>query len=119
MATVSALTVSAATSGLSLRRNSLVSMSDPAPEEIERWLDNLDPDDPTVRVYNVEALGAAINQLHDAVADARERDVPIRVISMLLQDLEDRLSVLLRTGETIPASQLWCDLGISDELSSE
>jgi hypothetical protein len=92
-------------------------MSDPDPEEIERWLQSLDPNDPTVRVYDIEPLTVATEQFHNAVADARERGVPLQLIGLLIEDLEDRLSVLLRTGETIPARELWRDLGIGDQVA--
>ncbi|AFS15421.1 MULTISPECIES: hypothetical protein [Mycobacterium] len=90
-------------------------MSDPDAEAVERWLDELDPDDPTVRIYDVEALSHAARQLEHAVSDALARGVPARIIRMTTDLLEDRLSVLLRTGETIPAAELRDKLGLRDD----
>ncbi|OBJ27163.1 hypothetical protein A5622_00375 [Mycobacterium sp. 1245801.1] len=97
----------------------MVRMSDPdaEAEAVERWLDQLDPDDPTVRVYDVEALSRAARQLEQAVADALAAGVPARVIRLTTELLEDRLSVLLRRGETIPAPELWDQLGLRDDDS--
>ncbi len=93
----------------------LVSVSESGgTQAAERWLDQMDADDPTIRVYDVQAISAAAGQLRDAVADALARGVPAHVISLSMELLEDDLSVLLRTGETIPARRLRDELGLGD-----
>ncbi|BBX63041.1 hypothetical protein MSAS_22150 [Mycobacterium saskatchewanense] len=87
-------------------------------EAAERWLnqlEDLDPDDPSLRAYDVEAISRAAKELEDAVSSALARGVPARVIRLTTDLLEDQLSVLLRTGDTISAAELSGQLGLRDE----
>src|SRR5262249_30042551 len=97
---------------------SLVCMGDPGvvAQAVERWLDQLDPNDRAAGVHNVSPLTAAASRLHHAVADALDRGVPPHVIRVFTEHLGDRISVLLRNAETIPASELTEQLGIRDEV---
>jgi hypothetical protein len=88
-------------------------------EAIERWLNDLDPNDPIVRAHNVEGISAATNQLLDAIADAIARDVPVHFINGYLDDFDDRLSVLLPSGETTPLDELVVTLGIDDQVDED
>jgi hypothetical protein len=54
-------------------------------EALERWLDSLDPDDPNVRVYNMERFSVAVNELRAAVAELREQGLSWRAIGMSLE----------------------------------
>jgi hypothetical protein len=58
---------------------------DPTAEEINDWLDALDPDDPNVRVYNMERFTAAARELRAACAELREQGLSWRAIGMLLE----------------------------------
>ncbi|APT11925.1 MULTISPECIES: hypothetical protein [Mycobacterium avium complex (MAC)] len=91
-------------------------MSDPDAEDAELdaadRLEHFAPDDPTVRALGIETIAAAANQLCDAVDDAVFRGVPTRIINLVLDDLEDRLSVSLRSGDTVSLTELCKELDI-------
>jgi hypothetical protein len=57
---------------------------DPTAEEINDWLDSWDPDDPNVRVYNMERFTAAARSLRAACAELHEQGLSWLHIGMPL-----------------------------------